>query len=527
MKSFLRSGLIFGAAGLLGGSLGCSAAPDASAIGEADNAVLAVTQFTNPFGAGGVVSRTGTIDRNNQFFQNLGTNGRTCNSCHKLEASMGITTAQINAIFNQTNGLDPIFRINDGSNAPTGFYAKTGTVTDRRISFSMLLAHGDIRVGIGLPATRDYSLAAITDPYGFANANELSLFRRPMPSINMAYSTQVMWDGRESEAGRTAVRDALINQANDATTGHAQRATPLDTGTRSAIADFQLNLFGAQETARVDSTRTTSTHVPGSPATDEDAFGGPNGLLDSLTVSRTAGEQGTFPALGSGTTPNTVRRGINDSISGSTLKRLCNESDDGSVDENVLTANCFKNISLTPYEPWESAELGPSTDPTVIRRGEIGDGENLFYNRKFNITGVAGLNDVTGKATISGTCTTCHTTPQAGTNSSARMFNTGVADASGANPLFTSDFPIYTFRRNSDGAQVSFTDPGLALRTGRFADLGKFKVPSLRGLGARAPYFHNGSANTLDAVVDFYNRRFNMNLTSTERRLIILFLQQT
>ena len=44
--------------------------------------------------------------------------------------------------------------------------------------------------------------------------------------------------------------------------------------------------------------------------------------------------------------------------------------------------------------------------------------------------------------------------------------------------------------------------------TGKWTDIGKFKGPVLRALSARAPYFHNGSAATLDDVVDFYDTRF-------------------
>ena len=52
------------------------------------------------------------------------------------------------------------------------------------------------------------------------------------------------------------------------------------------------------------------------------------------------------------------------------------------------------------------------------------------------------------------------------------------------------------------------TDPGRALVTGKFADVGKFKSPVLRGLAARAPYFHNGSAQSLLDVVNFYDFAF-------------------
>jgi hypothetical protein len=69
------------------------------------------------------------------------------------------------------------------------------------------------------------------------------------------------------------------------------------------------------------------------------------------------------------------------------------------------------------------------------------------------------------------------------------------------------------------------TDPGMGLITGQCADLGKFKVPRLSGLAARAPYFHNGNADTLEQLVDFYNIRFNMNLSPQERQDLISFLK--
>jgi len=63
---------------------------------------------------------------------------------------------------------------------------------------------------------------------------------------------------------------------------------------------------------------------------------------------------------------------------------------------------------------------------------------------------------------------------------------------------------IYTFQRTSDGAIVETTDPGRGIRSGKFADLNRFKVPTLRGLAARAPYFHNGIADRLEDVAQLY-----------------------
>jgi cytochrome c peroxidase len=89
----------------------------------------------------------------------------------------------------------------------------------------------------------------------------------------------------------------------------------------------------------------------------------------------------------------------------------------------------------------------------------------------------------------------------------------------------TADMPLYTLRRISTGETIQTTDPGRAMITGKWADIGKFKGPILRALAARAPYFHNGAAATLDDVVAFYESRFHLALTSQERSDLVAFLQ--
>jgi len=61
--------------------------------------------------------------------------------------------------------------------------------------------------------------------------------------------------------------------------------------------------------------------------------------------------------------------------------------------------------------------------------------------------------------------------------------------------------------------------------TGKWADVSKFKGPILRALAARAPYFHNGSAATLEDVVQFYDRRFNIGLAAQEKADLVAFLR--
>jgi cytochrome c peroxidase len=85
--------------------------------------------------------------------------------------------------------------------------------------------------------------------------------------------------------------------------------------------------------------------------------------------------------------------------------------------------------------------------------------------------------------------------------------------------------PLYTLRNLQTGETIQTTDPGRALLTGKWKDIGRFKGPVLRGLAARAPYFHNGFAADLAAVVDFYDTRFALNLSDQEKSDLIAFLQ--
>ena len=95
------------------------------------------------------------------------------------------------------------------------------------------------------------------------------------------------------------------------------------------------------------------------------------------------------------------------------------------------------------------------------------------------------------------------------------------------------DLPIYLIQGCpnpfASGEPESFytTDPGKALISGKCADLNRIKGPIPPGLAARAPYFHNGAAATLNEAVNFYNQRFNIGFTAEEIRKVVIFLQQT
>jgi len=69
------------------------------------------------------------------------------------------------------------------------------------------------------------------------------------------------------------------------------------------------------------------------------------------------------------------------------------------------------------------------------------------------------------------------------------------------------------------------TDLGQALIDGKFDHVGKIKGPILRGLSARAPYFHNRSAATLMDAVNFYDTRFTLHLSPQDKDDLVAFLK--
>jgi cytochrome c peroxidase len=443
--------------------------PAPPAVGQA-----AAVDTRDPFGVLRTITLDGRgLDASGPFFQSLGTNGRSCVSCHVPSTGWTISPYEVMQRFHATAGLDPIFRTVDGSNSPK---ADVSTVHARRRAYSMLLNKGVIRVGLRIPPNAEFALVAVDDPYGYANASELSLFRRPLPSTNLRFLTGVMWDGRESfgplgttpiNPGATPEQNAAVllsdlkHQANDATMTHAQAPSPLTDDVADAIAQFELNLATAQQRDR---------HV-GS-LDQHGAQGGPAFLADQ---------------------PFYVT--INDALG---------------ADANGM-----------PFDPDAMTLYGAWTNARNRRRAAIARGAALFGATRIRITGVGGLNDDLGVPVILGSCSTCHDTPNVGNHSVPLPIDIGLTDTK----FRTSDMPLYTLRKIATGEIRKTSDPGRALLTGKWKDIGKFKGPVLRGLAARAPYFHNGLAADLRAAVNFYDTRFAIGLTAGETDDLVAFLE--
>ena len=420
--------------------------------------------FPNPTGFAVTISTNGSIDLSNEFFQSLGTNGRSCSSCHRIEEGWTVTPEGVQARFDATGGTDPIFHLNDGSNSPN---ADVSTIEARRSAYSMLLTKGLIRIGIGIPDNAEFELIAVDDPYHFASATELSQFRRPLPTTNLKFMSTVMWDGRETFVGKTIHFD-LSNQANSATQGHAQDPNPLTDAQRESIVNFETGLF----TTQVHDNNAKSLIADG-------ANGGPKNLsLQDFYI------------------------GINDLFGDS------------------VTQKPFNPIVFNIYDAWKGL-LGSGTNDA---RAAVARGQELFNSKLIRISGVSGINDEPAFGSplvVNGTCTTCHDTPNSGNHSVPAPLNIGLADASRRTP----DMPLYTLGNKTTGATVQTTDAGRALITGKWKDIGRFKGPILRGLAARAPYFHNGSAKDFQAVLEFYDTRFGIGFTQQEEDDLIAFLR--
>jgi cytochrome c peroxidase len=104
--------------------------------------------------------------------------------------------------------------------------------------------------------------------------------------------------------------------------------------------------------------------------------------------------------------------------------------------------------------------------------------------------------------------------------------------------------PFYTQTANSAG--INYIDLGIGEIVSQPEHDGKFRVPTLRNIAITFPYFHNGSLNTLEEVVHFYNVRDkktgefgkpeveknintdelgNLNLTEEEEQNLVAFMK--
>jgi cytochrome c peroxidase len=481
-------------------------------VGTAAAGVLVIPNlfpFLDPTGLVSTFNTGGPIVESGAFFQSLGTNGRSCATCHIAGDAMGLSTRNIQERFVMTRGHDPLFAAVDGANCPS--------MTGRdAASHSLLLKNGLIRIPITLPPTTQFTIRAVVDPYGcgvvtdnVTGAQTVSVYRRPLPTTNLRFLSTIMFDGRETLAllnnGATFQANLisdLMHQALDATNIHAQADVALTTEQQTEIVNFELGLFSAQLA---------------------DAHAGLLNERGALGGARNLSATNYYP-------------GINDTL------------------QADPTGTKFNASGMSLYAAWEDgADERGRAFGSGDARADIAAGEKLFNTRALTVTSVRGLNDnatlaaelgtTVPIASFPGTCTTCHDTPNVGNHSLPLPLDIGTGHdpaqerdtqiAGGLAQLSVPGVPVYeiTGRPNPFAVPgdatpyvIYTTDPGKGLVSGMCSDVNRIKGPVLRGLAARAPYFHNGAARDLTELINFYNQRFQMNLTDTEKRQLIAFL---
>jgi cytochrome c peroxidase len=467
----------------------------------------------DPSGAIETFNVNGHTDTDGAFFQSLGTNGRSCATCHVADQAMSISPPQIRQRFEQTRGRDPLFNAVDGANCGDN-------KSSSEAAHSLLLSHGLIRIALAVPTNAQFTVTAVHDPYGCALVSDsatgqliLSTYRRPLPSTNLRFLSTMMWDGRESPAtsplnnGKTIVanlRADLMQQAKDAVSIHAQGAKVPTDDQLSDIINFEMGLATAQV---------------------YDRFAGPLDARGALGGARNLAGEEYYP-------------GVNDVLGADP------------------TGIAFDASGMTLFAAWQSAGNvdGDDRDEDNDGRGpwdrraarhDISAGEVLFNTSPVTISAVRGLNDnaaLGNPESFKGTCTTCHDTPNVGNHSLPLPVDIGIGHTpragfendpnieKGIAELSQPDLPVFLVSGCpspfSAGQSVSFytTDLGKGMISGLCSDLNRVKGPILRGLAARAPYFHNGAAASLLQAVNFYNQRFAMNLTEEQKRQLVAFL---
>jgi cytochrome c peroxidase len=457
-------------------------------VAQRNSDIQNLQPYLNATGFVATYSETGKIDTRGEFFQSLGTNGRSCATCHQAAQAMSISARGVRDRFIQTKGRDPVFAAIDGANCPN---ARPGDALAR----SLLLRSGLIRVFLATPTTgSQFTVSAAYDPFGCAvdmstGSQVLSFYRRPLPTTNLQFLSAIMFDGRESlsfplNSSATFggnLRIDLATQALHAVQTHAQSTKDPSPAQLAAIVNMEMGLYTAQ------------------------VYDFSAGLLNGYSA------HGGPQIL----SKQTYAPGINDS----------------------LTPPIFSPIIFTLFSGWS----GQAGSKAADARAQIAAGEVLFNSFPINITNVRGVNDnpaLGSPAVLTGTCGTCHDTPNVGNHSLPLPLDigTGHSPKYETNPQIQSalaqlsfpDLPVYEVSGCTEpftGATTIYTtDLGKAMLTGQCGDLGRVKGPILRGLAARAPYFHNGAASNLNELVNFYNQRFNMGLSDQQRAQLVAFL---
>ncbi len=455
----------------------------------------ASAEYPNANGSVGFLAAGVTETAGHPFFTPLGENGRACVTCHQPSDAMSVSVETVQRRWRLTNGRDSLFAAVDGSNCPS-------LPQGERASHSLLLDHGLFRIFLpwpgrsadGKPVEPEFDIEVVRDPsgcnldpvYGLKSANPMiSVFRRPRPVGNLKYVTWALpalvniksglLMDRDPETGQQVGQNimsdsrqpTLRTQAVEASLVHLQARTAPSRETLSRLVEFQLGIYFAQSRGKQ-----VNYTAPGAP-----------------------------PALG----PAALAGGK----------------------PGVLGDNLYNSVFLD-FDAWRTKAPKDKKSVTAFKQS-VARGSDLFLKRTFWIRDSANLNSIGLGNPIKRSCATCHNSQMTGMDNGPGWIDLGTTTQPTAPDM--PHLPLFKLTCHAKArphpylGRVVFThDPGRALISGKCADIGSITLQQMRGLSARAPYFSNGSAKTIEAIVDYYDTRYKIGYTKQERRDLVNFL---
>ena len=477
-----------------------------------DGRVLpANADYANQDGALGILNSAGPIEtKGHPFFEPIGSNGRACITCHQPSDAMSLSAATARERWRETGGKDPLFAAIDGKNCPN-------LPQDDPASHSLLLNRGLIRVFLPWPplnadGTRvapEFTIEVVRDPtgcntdaqYGIASNNPtISVFRRPRMAANLKYVT----------AAAFGVSPFIVKNGQPA-------ARDPETG---ALVSMNMMADAREPTLRTQAVSAAVTHLEyrGQPSrSDLDriiAF--ESQIYAAQRMHRGAGslvEPGGPPALG----PAALAGGSTGTLGNNTTRFV------------FPIGESWKSLPRTG---------DAATDARNELRESVARGHDVFFFRTFWIRDAMHINTVGLGNPAKRTCSTCHGMHMTGMDTVYGWMDTGTTNLPWAkeppvSPWSTdaAELPLFKLTCKATVAPHTFLgrviytqDPGRALISGKCNDIGAIVMQQFRGLAARAPYFSNGSARTLRELVDFYDRRYNIQYTDREKEDLVNFL---
>ena len=522
--------------------------------------------------------------KDHPFFTPLGENGRACVTCHQPSSGMGLSVETIRKRWQETQGRDPLFAAIDGSNCPSLAQEKpdSHSLLLNRGLFRVSLPWPRTTGPDGTPVNPEFTIELVRDPtgcntdpqYGLHSPDpHISIFRRPRIAANLKYlavdAGAEMYGGvgpfnakrlamvldRDPETGRymsmnimSDARDPTLKiQAAEAARDHLQVRTALTDAQLQQIVTFESQIYAAQgvDTAGDDfsapgappalgahNLRDSPTGVLG------DSFGNPAfKTFDAwLSGSGSARPSGPVPARLSDSTAARPSDSASAPLSNSPSARLSDPAPTRLADSASMSGSRPDlNVDTKAHAPNTPSATPPAQQAL---RESVARGYDIFFNRPFWIRDVSHINTVGFGNPAKRTCVTCHNLQMVGTDASAGWGDLGTTNEPWAGePLYSPrsaikpELPLFKVVCNPQArphpflGRVIYThDPGRALISGKCYDVGSIVMGQLRALAARPPYFSNGSAEDLRAVVDFYDRRFNMALTQQEKTDLVNFM---